>query len=144
MKICFFIIYLFLSEQLFSQSINGNWQFQTHKVSDGYLDNYIFSDSTFTFNISDYDQLSALRQITGTFKIVNGTIFFSTKIIVVKKIVGVNKNINYSEFSEWNCVFGEPEIVKYNNTFSASFEYDPNNVTSISIDGRTYYKIIRP
>ena len=102
MKTIIYILLLIVSCNLcFSQKLSGRWQTQTPEISDAYLNNYFFTDTTFEYHISEYDGLNPINALGGKYLIKLDTIYFT--VTYIKKRVGgqLERSEIYTENDSW-------------------------------------------
>ena len=128
----------------FSQKLQGLWQIGTPDLSDAYLGNYTFSDSTFMYNINGYDGLNPIRSLGGTYIIKSDTIYFTVKYI--KKIIGgqLCRSHIYTSNDSWemysDTIHTEKLVPPICATSFIKFLKTKDNDVLL-LDGRQYYKI---
>jgi hypothetical protein len=133
-------IFVLLSTLSYAQKLSGRWQIQTSVISDAYLGNYLFTDSTFEYIIDGYDGLNPIQVLGGTYFIKSDTLFFTVKYI--KKQVGgkLERSEIYSDNDSWALEGGkiETEILSPPIHAAATIKRQ-NNV--LWIDERKFFKL---
>lgn len=70
-------LHISLLAQVSSKNILGVWQYESSEIGSAWLDTYQFySDGTFIFNLSQYDEIKRIIAIKGHYRLVNDSIYF--------------------------------------------------------------------
>jgi len=144
-KIVLTLIFLASSFLINSQNIAGIWQLNEKSLSDGYLEAYqFFNDRSFVYHTSQYDALSRITSIGGTYHINEDSIIFYVEYAMEIKGGQVIRSVIYTGNDSWSIEGGVLTKVYYNtlNVQNAIFKSCvENNDSIIYIDDRKYFKV---
>jgi hypothetical protein len=136
------LILFFLSLGIisFAQNLSGRWQSQTSEISDSYLGNYLFADSTFIYTINGYDGLNPIQVLGGIYSTKFDTLFFT--VLYIKRMEGgkLERSEIYTQNDSWAFENGKITTESLNPPVHAVATFRLQNEI-LWIDERKFYKI---
>jgi hypothetical protein len=145
------LLSIFLYGSVFAQSckddILGVWQYESKEIGSAWLDTYqFFSDGTFIFNLSQYDEIKRIIAIKGHYRLTKEAICF--KVEYTTELVGghiVRDNLT-SIHGSWalsgNFIKKEIKQPDTKDEYAPiSFLKESTGSDCILIDGRKFYRI---
>jgi len=144
LRVILIISILFVIVKSNSQTLVGIWQKDTSEVNSAYTDTYqFFSDSSFKFNVSQYDYLNRIRSICGKYKVINDSIYFTIEYTI--EILGGNIERSHitSINDSWEIENGKIEKIPVSAIITevALFSTQKIDTGIILIDLFKYYKV---
>ena len=132
-----------------AQTLSGLWHEKSPVVGSGYGGRYYFTESTFEYRVSEYDQLNPIRTFGGTYRQEGDSITFTVTYYNILTHFGISRDVIVGTNNQWAYCFpvkdgrecADEQVVTLETPCVSDAAFRRDGEHCLWIDGDIYYKI---
>ena len=137
-----FLLLLAYAMPLLSYELPGYiWQADLDEVAAGYLDRYEFGDSTFVYYSSEFENISLVTGLMGSYEISSDSILLTAEALLYHRPDGYETSFMFTSNGGWEYFSHSQKVDTINVEFHTVRLPFVVNANSIEIDRRIFYRV---